>query len=38
VMADRNRTQFGDRVVPDERVEDPRQTLLRAIDWIRSGS
>ena len=36
VMADRNKTKYGDQVTPDEVVTDPNEMLQRAITWLRA--
>lgn len=33
-MADRNKTMFGDRVVPDEEIADTAQVVPRAVQWL----
>jgi hypothetical protein len=38
VMADRTRTKYGDSLPPDDIVTDPRQVVLRALEWLQSGS
>jgi carboxyl-terminal processing protease len=37
VMADRERTPYGDQVMPDETITDPAQLVQRALAWLRSG-
>jgi carboxyl-terminal processing protease len=37
VMADRNKTRFGDSIAPDEVIPDPAHTIQRAIEWITTG-
>ena len=36
-MADRNKTRYGDQVVPDELIADPAGTVTRAIEWLNGG-
>ena len=36
-MADRSRKAYGDVVVPDEVIDDPAQTVARAIAWLQTG-
>jgi carboxyl-terminal processing protease len=38
VMADRNKTRFGDTIAPDEVIADPSQAIQRAIAWLQTGS
>jgi carboxyl-terminal processing protease len=38
VMADRNKTRFGDSIPPDEVITDPAQTIQRAIEWLQTGT
>lgn len=33
-MADRNKTMFGDRIIPDEEIPDTAQVVPRAIQWL----
>jgi Peptidase family S41 len=37
VMADRGRVRYGEAIVPDEHIEDPTDTLRRALAWLQSG-
>jgi len=37
LMADRNKTPFGDSIPPDEVISDQRQTIQRAIEWLQTG-
>jgi carboxyl-terminal processing protease len=37
VMADRNKTRFGDSIPPDEVISDQSQTIQRAIEWLQTG-
>jgi carboxyl-terminal processing protease len=37
LMADRNKTPFGDRIPPDEVISDQTQMIQRAIDWLQTG-
>ena len=38
VMADRERTLYGDSIVPDESVSGDAEVVQRAIAWLRSGA
>src|SRR6185295_12038024 len=37
VMADRNRTPYGDSILPDETVSGDAEVIQRAIAWLRGG-
>lgn len=37
VMADRNKTRFGDSIPPDEVISDQPQMIQRAIEWLQTG-
>jgi hypothetical protein len=37
-MADRERTLYGDSIVPDESVSGDAEVVQRAIAWLRSGA
>ena len=37
VMADRNKTRFGDSIPPDEVISDQVPMIQRAIEWLQTG-
>lgn len=37
VMADRNKTRFGDSIPPDEVTSDQTQMIQRAVEWLQTG-
>ena len=37
VMADRQRTTYGDRVMPDEVLTDRSELIARAVAWLQGG-
>lgn len=37
VMADRLKNRFGDSIPPDEVIQDPAETVRRAVDWLQTG-
>ena len=37
VMANCNKTRFGDSIPPDEVITDQSQMIQRAIEWLQTG-